>query len=112
MKIRRPCSNCPWRVDAPRDHWDPQHFLDIYNNCQDDGVHVMGCHKSTKEAFLPCQGWARVIGFQAIGVRIAVMNGTLRLEEVKDRDGPKLFETFRAMLKANKIQLPRRNRWT
>ena len=75
-------------------------------------MNVMGCHKSTKEAFLPCQGWARVIGFSAIGVRIAVMNGTLKLEEVEDHDGPELFKTFAAMLRANKIKLPRRNRWT
>lgn len=110
MKIRRPCANCPWRVDAPREHWDPQHFIDIARNCRDDGLNVMGCHKSTKTKFRPCQGWARVMGFEAIGVRIACMNGTLKLEEIEDHDGPELFTSFDAMLKANKIKIPPRNR--
>lgn len=45
-KLRRPCENCPWRVDAPRGYWDPQHFVDIFRNCQDDGLNIMLCHKS------------------------------------------------------------------
>jgi hypothetical protein len=30
-KVRRPCANCPWRVDAPRGYWDPQHFVAMPN---------------------------------------------------------------------------------
>ena len=114
-KIRRACSNCPWRVDAPRGHWDPQHFVDIWRNCQDDGLHVMLCHKANalpeeKRGSLPCQGWIRVMGFDAIGVRILVMQGNATAAEVEDRKGPKLFSTFTAMMRANKIPLPRRSR--
>ena len=113
-KLRRPCSNCPWRVDAPRDYWDPQHFVDIWRNCQDDGLHTMLCHKSNalpKEdrGDIPCQGWIRVMGFDAIGVRLLVMRGQATHEEVEDTAGPKLFPTFTAMLRANKIPLPRRS---
>jgi hypothetical protein len=42
--VRQPCSNCPWRRDAPSQHWDPQHFKDIWHNCQDDGMSQMLCH--------------------------------------------------------------------
>jgi hypothetical protein len=116
-KLRRACENCPWRVDAPRIYWDPQHFVDIWRNCQDDGLNIMLCHKSTalpKEdrGDVPCQGWIRVMGFDAIGVRILVMQGKATHEEVEDRDGPALFPTFTAMMRANKIQLPRRSRAT
>ena len=116
-KLRRPCENCPWRVDAPRGHWDPQHFVDIWRNCQDDGTNIMLCHKSgalpeEKRAEVPCQGWIRVMSFDAIGVRILVMRGQATLEEVEDKDGPELFQTFTAMMRANKIALPKRSRAT
>jgi hypothetical protein len=117
MKIRQPCSSCPWRVDAPRGYWDPQHFVDVWRNCQDDGLNIMLCHKSNalpKEdrGDVPCQGWIRVMGFDSIGVRILVMQGKATFEEVADQDGPELFPTFTAMMRANKIKLPRRSRAT
>src|SRR5680860_1708435 len=101
--MRHPCSNCPWRVDAPRGYWDPQHFVDIWKNCRDDGTNIMLCHKSnalTKEERpeVPCQGWIRVMGFDAIGVRILVMRGQATFEEVEDKDGPELFPTFAKMM--------------
>lgn len=114
-KLRRPCENCPWRVDAPRGYWDPQHFVDIWNSCQDDGMAVMLCHKSSalpkaERGDVPCQGWIRVMGFDAIGVRLLVMRGRASPEEVEDTGGPALFPTFNAMMRANKIRLPRRPR--
>jgi hypothetical protein len=116
-KLRRPCANCPWRVDAPREYWDPQHFIDIYRNCQDDGLHTMLCHKSNAlppegRVSLPCQGWLRVMGLDAIGVRITLAKGLATIEEVEDRDGPELFPTFEAMMEANHVPLPPRSRRT
>ncbi len=114
-KLRQPCDNCPWRVDAPREHWDPQHFIDIWRTCQDDGANIMLCHKSgvlpkEERGKLPCQGWIRVMGFAAIGVRITVMQGSATLEEVEDKNGPELFSTFTAMMRANKIKPPRKSK--
>ena len=139
-KLRRPCANCPWRIDAPRNYWDPQHFVDIWRNCQDDGLNTMLCHKSFQSTQsqktiakrkpssgqpleatsnvlpkedrgdIPCQGWIRVMGFDAIGVRLLVLRGQVTFEEVKDKAGPKLFSTFTAMMRANKIPLPRRSK--
>jgi len=114
-KLRRPCANCPWRIDAPRNYWDPQHFVDIWRNCQDDGLNTMLCHKSNAlpeedRGDIPCQGWIRVMGFDAIGVRILVLRGQVTFEEVEDKAGPKLFATFTAMMRANKIPLPRRSK--
>jgi hypothetical protein len=114
-KLRRPCANCPWRVDAPRGYWDPQHFIDIWRTCQDDGTNIMLCHKSgtlsaEDRKDIPCQGWIRVMGFDAIGVRLLVMRGAVTFEEVEDKKGPKLFNSFTAMMRANKIRLPKRSR--
>jgi hypothetical protein len=114
-KLRRPCESCPWRIDAQRGYWDPQHFRDIWQNCQEDGTNIMLCHKAgalpkEERDDVPCQGWIRVMGFNAIGVRILVMQGKATLDEVEDRKGPKLFSTFTAMMRANKIRLPRRSK--
>ena len=116
-KLRRPCTSCPWRVDAKRGYWDPQHFVDIFRNCQDDGLHVMLCHKAgklpvTERDEVPCQGWIRVMGFDAIGIRLLAMRDKITVEEVEDKGGPELFPTFAAMLRANKIRLPKRSRKT
>ena len=55
--IRRPCSTCPWRTDAPLGYWDPTHFREIWQHCQDDGTHQMACHAGARRrTFLPCQG--------------------------------------------------------
>lgn len=79
---------------------------------------MMLCHKAnnlplgSKDPNAPiCQGWVRVMGFDAVGVRIAVTFGKVSLAEVEDREGPELFKTFEAMLKANKIKVTRRNKW-
>ncbi len=115
LKLRKPCENCPWRHDAEPEYWDPDHFRDIWGNCQDDGRHVMLCHKSTvlpeaERNDLPCQGWARVMAFDAIGVRIAVLSGKLSVDEVNDRDTVDLYDTFAEMLEANRIEIPDRNK--
>lgn len=116
QKLRRACDSCPWRVDAPREYWDPQHFVDIYANCQDDGLHIMLCHKSNvlpkeSRADVPCQGWIRVMGYEAIGVRLLIARGRATIEEVEDTEGPELFPSFEAMLRANRVAPPDRRRW-
>lgn len=113
--MRNPCSNCPWRRAARTGHWDPQHFEDIWQHCQDDGLRVMLCHKATalpeaEQAQHPCQGWLRVIGRDAIGVRIALRDGTAQYEEVDDTARPDLFGSFEEMLLANGITPSPRNR--
>lgn len=77
-------------------------------------MHVMLCHKSgvlpeAERGDVPCQGWIRKMGFDAIGVRLLAMQGRITVAEVEDRGGPELFSTFAAMLRANKIKLPSRS---
>lgn len=115
-KLRRPCDNCPWRVDAPRQHWDPTHFMSIYRTCQDDGISEMLCHKTSNQTKaqqkrnpLICQGWIRVIKTNAIGVRTALAKKLVTFEEMDDTEGPRLFKTFDDMLIANRVPIPPRN---
>jgi hypothetical protein len=114
--VRQPCSNCPWRRGAPREYWDPLHFKDIWRNCQDDGQSLMLCHKAgdlphEEAREVICQGWVRVIGLDAICVRLAAMRGAVTPEELEDTDRPDLFDSFEEMMEANGIEPPARNRW-
>jgi len=89
--------------------------VDVWKNCQDDGLNTMLCHKASvlpeeDRSKVPCQGWIRVMGFDAIGVRLLVMRGQATFEEVEDKAGPELFPTFATMLRANKIRLPKRSK--
>lgn len=70
----------------------------------------MGCHKSTPQTMIPCQGWVRVVGFDSIGVRLLVMQGRVTIDEVNDRSGPTLFASFEAMMRANRVDPPARSR--
>jgi hypothetical protein len=114
-RCRRPCANCPWRKDAPREYWDPEHFREIWQGCQDDGLHMMLCHHASQVAEPAdkpiCQGWVRVMGYEAIGVRIALIRERVSWNEIEDREGPELFATFDDMLVANGIAPPERNRF-
>lgn len=103
---RHPCTDCPWRVDSPRGHWAPQHFHDIARNCQNDGMDLMLCHKAnalpeSERRRLICVGWARVVGFNAIGVRMAAVQGLISREDIEASGGPRLFKSFGAMLWAH-----------
>ena len=106
-RCRKPCNDCPWRKDAPPGHWHPDHFHSIWRTCQDDGTHIMQCHKSKPESeqILPCQGWVRVVGDEAIGVRIGLFKGTITREELADRAGVgvTLYASFEEMVRAQGI---------
>jgi hypothetical protein len=112
---RRPCSNCPWRLDAPPEKWHRKHFRRIWRNCQDDGLSMMLCHKAPAQPTaaeregMICQGWARVVGTDAIGVRLALMQGLVSPCEVADRGGPPLHASFAEMMRANLVRPPARN---
>jgi hypothetical protein len=114
--VRKPCSNCPWRRDAPREYWDPLHLKDIWRNCQDDGQNPMLCRKAgdmppDQAREVICQGWVRVIGLDAVGVRLAAMRGTITPEELEDTDRQDLFDSLEEMMEANAVEMPARNRW-
>ncbi len=50
-RCRKPCGNCPWRKDAPAEYGDPDHFREIWINCQDDGLHTMLCHLANNDSW-------------------------------------------------------------
>lgn len=111
-----PCNNCPWRKDAPVEHWDAEHFRDIWTSCQDDGMAIMLCHKAAKlpedqRGKMPCAGWIKVMGTDAIGVRLLLATGKIKREDLdKGENCPELYNTFQEMMEANGVQTPDRNK--
>lgn len=104
----RPCGNCPWRKDAPRGYWHPEHFRAIARECRDDGTHTMGCHKSTPERQMVCAGWLGVIGYESIGARILALQGGPTPGDVS-LEGLGMFAGYDDMLAANGVDIPPRN---
>ena len=72
------------------------------------------CHKATslpadERSAHPCQGWLRVLGFEAIGVRLAVMRGHASPDEVQTPAKHDLYSSFSEMMAANGVAEPERN---
>ena len=68
-------------------------------------MHLMLCHKSkpNEGVKIVCAGWAAVEGFNAIGLRIAAMQGKYDPDKLDVR-GIDLYDSFDEMLKANRIE--------
>lgn len=106
MKV--PCQECPWRKDVPPGTWLPERFQNLAYTCQDDGTAMMACHKSRDGEEVPCAGFLVSVGYDSIGVRLAVFKGTVQLD---DYEAPApLYATFDEMLAANGVPVPRRNK--
>ena len=107
---RSPCADCPWRKDAPVGFWHKSNFNKLWKNCQDDGLRLMLCHKSRKSRKKQiCAGYAIVLGYESIGLRLAAISGQFDPNDY-DANGIVLHPSFEAIMKAQGIRQPRRNR--
>ena len=100
-----PCKNCPFRKNAPKAGEPggsvPAHSDDevrvVARNCT-EGMSVMQCHKSSDKRPRACAGFLSVVGYDSIGVRLAVMTGSVKHEDV-GRDIQGLYGSMREMLR-------------
>lgn len=42
---KKPCKNCPYRIDAPLRHWSVEEFKDLIKNSNEQFGAVYSCHK-------------------------------------------------------------------
>ncbi len=54
FKCTTPCNNCPYRKDAPLQHWNILEFKDLLTNGNDWIGKVYACHKKNGAV---CVGW-------------------------------------------------------
>lgn len=99
------CKSCPWRRSAPKAGEPggsvPAHDLDGMRAAAQDcteGLKVMQCHDSPDGDPRPCAGFLSVVGYESIGVRLGVMQGILRREDV-GRKIKGLYRSLREMLR-------------
>jgi len=70
----------------------------------------MLCHKSRKSRKKQiCAGYAIVLGYESIGLRLAAFEGQFDPNDY-DANGIALHPSFAAIMKAQGIRQPRRNR--
>lgn len=96
------CQNCPFRRSSPK-AGEPggsvpePGAIETARECT-SGMKVMQCHKSSDRAPRACAGFLSVVGYDSIGVRVAVVLGLVRHEDV-GRSIPGLYDSMREMLK-------------
>jgi len=113
------CRNCPFRKDSPK-AGEPGGSVPVSADIDQMragalkvtvGLSVMQCHKSSSRHPKPCGGYLSVVGYESVGVRLAVAMGVVDPSDVgKPVKG--LYASLTEMLKfADHIDLtenPRR----
>lgn len=102
---RAPCNECPWRRDvAPGSY--PVLPEALAQQQPDGSGHVPfdrplpACHKTPEHHPLGCAGWLAVEGHNHLGVRLAVLRGTLARDATTPGDDwPPLVADMAEMVK-------------
>ena len=103
---RSPCNNCPYRKDAPREHWHRAEFVKLKQQDGQEFGALYGCHKNNGN---PCIGWllnqrARNVPCISLRMRlIAKPEALTQFEEAND-GGHEMFSSINAMCRANRVR--------
>lgn len=105
----QPCSNCPYRTDAPLQHWDKAEFETLLDSETDILGKIYGCHKNNGSI---CVGWLMKQDenrLPSIMLRIALSKHKIDRKYFDSLHSPApLFKTVKEMIKANFPQLLKR----
>lgn len=106
-----PCSECPWRRDAPPGQFPRERYEELRATVGAPGEEVsfdapmFACHKSIPGGERPCAGWLAVVGYEHIGVRLAVNSETLPASVLRPGDDwPELYDSYEEMVSAQAAQ--------
>lgn len=104
---KRPCEECPWRRDTPPGQFPAERYEALRNTSGSRGNEVafdapmFGCHKSADGNEIACAGWLAVVGYEHLGVRLALMDHRLPPEAMSPgEDWPDLFDSYAEMAAA------------
>lgn len=109
---KAPCKSCPFRKDAKRYVWHPEHFINLARHASQSPNMgpLMACHLDNKdvapEKTRPCTGWLldqRSKDVPSLRMRMAIVKDEDAYEAMQsvDSDGLELFEDVFDMAIAN-----------
>jgi hypothetical protein len=103
-----PCANCPWRKDSEPGEFPPERYRALRSTAGRPGQEVdmrapiFACHKSAEGKEMACAGWLAQVGYQHLGMRLAVVQGRLPVEALEPgEDWPELFEDYDELAERN-----------
>lgn len=105
---KRPCDQCPWRVDAEPGRFSPDRYASLADTCGTHGreaeleAPLFACHKTAEGKETACAGWLAVAGRDHLGVRLAVAMRRLDPSTLEpQKDWPVLYGSFEEMAAFN-----------
>ncbi|WP_235204510.1 DUF6283 family protein [Nocardia otitidiscaviarum] len=110
---KRPCAECPWRVDAEPGRFGPERYESLActagtrGNEAHLGAPMFACHKTVEGRDKACAGWLAVAGANHLGVRLAVAMNRLDPKALEPGvDWPVLYSSFEEMAAFNGLEVP------
>lgn len=98
----QPCNNCPYRTDAPLQHWHKSEYEKLLKMENEQFGTVYGCHKNNGSV---CVGWLMKQDenrFPSIMLRIALSQNKVTREYLDSLHSPvPLYKNVKEMIKAN-----------
>jgi Family of unknown function (DUF6283) len=98
---RRPCSTCPWRIDAIGE-FPAEAFRHSANTAYDMALHEFGCHQSGRDKPATCAGFLLRGARHNLTTRLKLASGEIDPASISDA-GLELFENYREMAEANGV---------
>lgn len=98
---RKPCSNCPWRVDAVG-QFPAEAFRHSASTAYDMAGNEFACHQSGKEKPATCAGFLLRGARHNLATRMKASRGRINFDAITD-DGLELFNSYREMAEANGV---------
>lgn len=101
-RVKRPCSECPWRRDAEPGRFDPERWDSLRASSADAqgfgpgfDAPLFACHKTPEGEERACAGWLAVEGANHPVVRLDVLTGNIPSCALRPGEGwPELHETL------------------
>lgn len=107
---KRPCVECPWRVDAERGRFPVERYESLSCTAGSPGLEaaftapMFACHKTVEGRDRACAGWLAVAGVEHLGVRLAVAMGRLEASALEPGEGwPELYSSYEEMAAFNGV---------
>jgi hypothetical protein len=98
----QPCNNCPYRTDAPLQHWDKSEYIKLLALENDTMGGIYGCHKNNGST---CIGWLMKQdenNFPSIKLRISLSKNNVTREYLDSLHSPApLYASVKEMINAN-----------